>query len=187
MSDMRSVRRRYLQRYSEAADEVVNEFEELNSISWSLELASLGDIEAAKKWEGMVDPYGVVRAPPNGGWDWRKIYDSYLGSPKAFVYAIKSGDELCALFGGGVSDNKVVTKIHYLESAAYHTPLSGYVLDIAVTYVVTVADAMDSAFTAIYEPNEKVRLIAKEDYGFNEDNLFGTSERFAMYLPMSRL
>ncbi|XJI55106.1 hypothetical protein AB2F75_24220 (plasmid) [Escherichia coli] len=50
-----------------------------------------------------------------------------------------------------------------------------------------VADAMGSAFTAIYEPNNKVREIAKEDYGFSEDNLFGTSKNFALYLPMSRI
>lgn len=187
MNDMRAVRRRYKQRYEAAAVEVVNEFDELKKMSWSLDLASLNDVEEAKKWIGTVDPNGVTRYPPHGGWDWMKLYNGYLKSPNAFVYAIKAGSDLCALFGGGVSDNKVVTKLHYLESAPYKTPLSGYALDIAVTYVVTVADAMGSAFTAIYEPNNKVREIAKEDYGFSEDNLFGTSKNFALYLPMSRI
>ncbi|MEQ5068117.1 hypothetical protein ABN124_24920, partial [Escherichia coli] len=59
-------------------------------------------------------------------------------------YALKSEGDLCGLLGGGVSDAKVVTKLHYLESAPYVTPLSKYVLDISVTYVVTVANSMQS-------------------------------------------
>jgi hypothetical protein len=46
---------------------------------------------------------------------------------------------------------------------------------------------MQSHYTAIYEPNDKVREIAKRDYGFSEDNLFGTGKGFALYLSMSRL
>ena len=65
----------------------------------------------------------------------------------------------------------MVTKLHYLESAPYDTALSGYALDISVTYVVTVANAMGSEYSAIYEPNSKVREIAINDYGFSEDNL----------------
>lgn len=187
MNDMKAVRHRYKQRYESAASEVVNAFEELSGLDWSLELASLSDVEMSTKWIGAVDPNGVARHPPNGGWDWVKLYKGYLKNPSAFVYAIKSGGELCALIGGGVSDNKVVTKLHYLESAPYDTALSGHALDISVTYVVTVANAMGSEYTAIYEPNSKVRKVAVNDYGFSEDNLFGTSKNFALYLPMSRI
>lgn len=38
MNDMRAVRRRYKQRYEAAAVEVVNEFDELKKMSWSLDL-----------------------------------------------------------------------------------------------------------------------------------------------------
>lgn len=187
MNDMKTVRRRYKQRYEAAAAETVSEFDELNGLSWSLELASSEDVERSTRWIGATDPNGVKRYPPNGGWDWVKLYNGYLKNPSAFIYAIKAEGELCALIGGGVSDNKVVTKLHYLESAPYQTPLSGYALEISVTYVVTVANAMGSDYTAIYEPNNQVRRIAKEDYGFSEDNLFGTSKDFALYLPMSRI
>ena len=187
MSDMREVRRRYKERYEDAATETVNEFEELSNIRWSLELASLSDVQGSRKWAGMTDPNGIKRIAPNGGWDWVRLYEGYLKKPGAFVYALKSEGELCALLGGGVSDSKVVTKLHYLESAPYVTPLSKYVLDISVTYVVTVANSMQSHYTAIYEPNDKVREIAKRDYGFSEDNMFGTGKGFALYLSMSRL
>uniref|UniRef100_UPI00311ADD44 hypothetical protein n=1 Tax=Escherichia coli TaxID=562 RepID=UPI00311ADD44 len=63
MNDMRAVRRRYKQRYEAAAVEVVNEFDELKKMSWSLDLASLDDVEEAKKWIGTVDPNGVTRYP----------------------------------------------------------------------------------------------------------------------------
>jgi hypothetical protein len=187
MNDMKAVRHRYKQRYDFAASEVVGAFDELKSLDWSLEIASLSDVEMSKRWIGAVDPNGVARLPPNGGWDWVKLYNGYLKNPSAFVCAIKSEGKLCALIGGGVSDSKVVTKLHYLESAPYDTALSGYALDISVTYVVTVANAMGSEYTAIYEPNSKVREIAINDYGFSEDNLFGTSKDFALYLPMSRI
>lgn len=185
MSDMREVRRRYKERYDNAAQETVEAFEEISSLSWSLELASRADVNESKKWVGVVDPNGIKRVAPNGGWDWVKLYEGNLSNPSSFIYALKSEGELCALFGGGVSDSKVVTKLHYLEAAPYATPLSGYSLDISVTYVATVAHAMGSEYVAIYEPNNKVREIAKSDYGFSEDNLFGTSKGFALYLPVS--
>lgn len=184
---MSEVRRRYKERYESASAETVKEFDELNGLDWSLELASLDDVRESINWVGVVDPNGVKRVEPNGGWDWVRLYEGYLKNPSAFVYALKSRGELCALFGGGVSDSKVVTKLHYLEAAPYATPLSGYSLDISVTYVVTVADLMGSKYTAIYEPNDKVRQIAKRDYGFTEENLFGTAKDFALYLPMSRI
>jgi len=185
MNRMTEVRRRYKERYENASAETVSEFTELNSLAWSLELASLADVYESKAWVGVTDPNGVRRVQPDGGWDWVRLYEGYLKSPSAFVYALKSQGELCALFGGGVSDSKVVTKLHYLEAAPYATPLSGYSLEISVTYVVTVAGLMGSKYTAIYEPNDKVREIAKRDYGFTEENLFGTGKDFALYLPMS--
>lgn len=187
MKDMKEVRRRYKGRYDSAAAETVAGFDELKGIGWSLELASLADVTASKKWVGAIDPNGVTRVAPNGGWDWVKLYEGYLKKPSAFVYALKVGDELCALFGGGVSDNKVITKLHYLEAAPYETALSGFSLEISVTYVVTVAGGMGSQYTAIYEPNDKVREIAKRDYGFVEDNLFGTSKDFALYFSMDQI
>lgn len=187
LKDMREVRRRYKERYESASVETVSEFNELDGLAWSLELASLDDVRESMKWVGAIDPNGVKRVEPNGGWDWVRLYEGGLKNPSAFVYALKSEGELCALFGGGVSDGKVVTKLHYLEAAPYATPLSGYSLEISVTYVVTVAGLMGSEYAAIYEPNEKVREIAKRDYGFTEDNIFGTTKDFALYLPMSRI
>jgi hypothetical protein len=76
MSDMREVRRRYKERYEDAATETVNEFEELSNIRWSLELASLSDVQGSRKWAGMTDPNGIKRIAPNGGWDWVRLGSS---------------------------------------------------------------------------------------------------------------
>ncbi|EIL42558.1 hypothetical protein ECO10026_25603, partial [Escherichia coli O26:H11 str. CVM10026] len=100
MNDMKAVRHRYKQRYDFAASEVVGAFDELRSLDWSLEIASLSDVEMSKRWIGAVDPNGVARLPPNGGWDWVKLYNGYLKNPSAFVCAIKSEGKLCALIGG---------------------------------------------------------------------------------------
>lgn len=43
MNDMKAVRHRYKQRYDFAASEVVGAFDELKSLDWSLEIASLSD------------------------------------------------------------------------------------------------------------------------------------------------
>lgn len=68
----------------------------------------------------------------------------------------------------------MVTKLHYLEAAPYKTPLSGKVMDISVTYTVSLGNAVGSSHAAIYEPNANLKCLAIADFGFLDKNLYGT-------------
>jgi hypothetical protein len=139
-------------------------------LDWSLEIASLSDVEMSKRWIGAVDPNGVARLPPNGGWDWVKLYNGYLKNPSAFVCAIKSEGKLCALIGGGVSDSKVVTKLHYLESA----PMTRLFQDMHWIFLLRMLLLSRMRWEANTQPSMSQIAkseIAINDYGFSEDNL----------------
>lgn len=190
MNELSGVIKRYKKMYQQAEVKTKDAFEhELDGVNWSIKLASNEDINKGMDWLGKTDPNGNIRKPPHGGWDWIKLNTTYIKYPQKFILSIKNNGELCGLAGGGISKGKHVTKIHYIESAPYDTPLSGYILDITMTYAVAIAELSSSNYVAIYEPNSKVKELALNEFGFQQHrNLFGTSPHLdPVYLDMLAL
>lgn len=182
-SNVSDVFRRYKRLYVETADAVVEVYSSIEGLSISL--TSHEDLEAAKSWRNGIDYNGVTRVPPYGGWDWHQLFDGYKSSAKRFIVSLKVNGVLCTLFSGGVSDGKVVTKLHYIESSIERNPLSQSQLDISVMYISTLGGLVGSQYISIYEPSDKVRNIAMTDYGFTDANPFGMPNGTALYASLT--
>lgn len=177
---LKETRDKYLSLHLRVSNDVTEAFSDIDNIS--IVLSSESDVDYVSRWVGVTDPNGITRNPPNGGWDWKKIYMGCIGDPHKFVVSIKCEDELCGIFYGAISRGKLVTKLHYLEAAPYKTPVSGYIIDISVTYTVSVANEVGSVHAAIYEPNDNLKSLALADFGFGNSNLYGTkAELNAIY------
>lgn len=139
----------------------------------SLKLSTVRDIANAAAWRGVTDGNGVVRTPPNGGWDWDALYRGQLKSPKKYCVSIKWNEELCGILLGCVSKGKSVVSVHYVETPPVVTALSSHVVQVVVTFTAVLADRLGANYMAVYGPNDAMSARLKSDFGFSGENLFG--------------
>lgn len=136
------------------------------------------DAGNASLWHGNVSPSGVIRKPPNGGWDWAKLVQSQYQNPKRFCVSVfDEHHNLCGLFQGGISKGGEVVNLSYVESAHYKTALSSHVRMVALTFTIQLAEYSNAKFAAVYEPNDNM-VNAIVSMGFAEGHsIYGTRRK----------
>ncbi len=165
----------------QATFEAVEGFFSGKGVAIQLFPSTLMDAGNASLWHGQVSPSGVVRTPPNGGWDWSKLVRSQYQNPKKFCVSVfDEHHNLCGLFQGGISKGGEVVNLSYVESAHYQTALSSHVRMVALTFTIQLAEYSNARFAAVYEPNSSmVNAIVK--MGFEEGhNIYGTRKKTLM-------
>jgi hypothetical protein len=171
---------RYKHLYGEAGEQTEMLFGE-QGLDVRLSISDSQHIQLVEAWHGQVTDSGVVREPPNGGWNWSDLYGNQKGKPKRFCISIcNNHDELCGVFLGGVSKGKEVVSLHYIDAKPNPTNLSGHITMIALTFSLSLAERLDATFVAVYQPNDhmKEKLVSK---GFYSDaELFGSRVKFGL-------
>lgn len=173
-----NVVKRYLDVYRDTFDEVSELYREEYSLgSVNLQLLNHRDLSVIDEWKG-YDFNGVHRGPPNGGWEWRGLELEYRKKPKRYCVSFLSGDDLCGVLAGSISKGGEVVSMKYIEAAPYRTKLSGEILNLSMTFSLSLALRVDAKYVAAYEPNENLSRVITSTYGAVNDNaLYGSVEK----------
>lgn len=148
------------------------------NIAMNLSLSTLQDAQSANQWHGNVSSSGVVRTPPNGGWDWTTLVLSQNKNPKRFCVSVFDDKQsLCGLFQGGISKGGEVVSLNYVESAYYKTSLSSQVRMVALTFTIQLAEFSNAKFAAVYQPNQNMTNFITQMGFFAGQNIYGTRKK----------
>ncbi|MGU5695366.1 hypothetical protein [Aeromonas veronii] len=162
----------------QATSDAVEGFFGGKNIAMKLSQSTLTDAEHASLWRGNVSPSGVIRTPPNGGWDWATLVQSQYKNPKKFCVSVFDGNQsLCGLFQGGISKGGEVVSLSYVESAHYKTDLSSHVRMVALTFTIQLAEFSNAKFAAVYQPNENMTNVITNMGFFEGQNIYGTRKK----------
>lgn len=174
----KNVVKKYLEMYRDTFDEVSDLYRQENGFgSVNLQLLDHRDLSVIDEWQGSY-LNGVHRVPPNGGWDWRGLELEYRKKPKRYCVSFLSGHDLCGVLAGSISKGGEVVSMKYIEAAPYKTKLSGEILDLSMTFSLSLALRVDAKYVAAYEPNGNLSRIITGTYGAVNDNaLYGAVEK----------